>query len=144
MFNNLTVLETLTYSALLRLPANMSLEKKQARVNTIIQRLGLSECQNTRIQGISGGERKRTAIGIELVTDPSILFLDEPTSGLDAFNAFNVIESIKKVTVQESKIVLMTIHQPRTDILELFDKILLLSRGQTVFFGSTQGIYGNL
>ncbi|KAJ3327870.1 hypothetical protein HDU91_004250, partial [Kappamyces sp. JEL0680] len=135
LFPNLTVFETLHYSARLRLPSSFSTQQKIDRVNTVIRELGLEGCRDTKIgnemrRGISGGERKRVSIGIELVTNPHILFLDEPTSGLDAFNAFNAIETLKKVAIQNGKIVLLTIHQPRTDILELFDKIILLSIGE--------------
>jgi energy-coupling factor transporter ATP-binding protein EcfA2 len=122
----------------------MSKQEKIERVNIVIGQLGLEGCRNTRIgdeidRGISGGERKRVSIGIELVTNPKILFLDEPTSGLDAFNAFNAMETLKKLAKKENKIILVTIHQPRTDILELFDKIILLSMGKMVWFGPTQG-----
>jgi ABC-type multidrug transport system ATPase subunit/ABC-type multidrug transport system permease subunit len=152
LFESLTVQETLMYSAMLRLPRRFSKEEKSRRVDNIIAQLGLEQCRNTRIgnevnRGISGGERKRVSIGVELVTDPHILFLDEPTSGLDAFNAFNAIESIKKLAKAENKIVLMTIHQPRTDILELFDKIILLSAGKTLWFGDLDGAiahFGNM
>ena len=88
-------------------------------------------------RGISGGERKRVSIGIELVTNPQILFLDEPTSGLDAFNAFNAMETIQKLAKKEKKIVLLTIHQPRTDILNLFDSIILLSNGELIWDGTS-------
>ncbi|KAJ3251958.1 hypothetical protein HK103_001985 [Boothiomyces macroporosus] len=142
LFKKLTVFETLRYSALLRLPSTMSIAEKESRVNAVIEQLGLSECKNTQIgdeldRGISGGERKRVAIGIELVTNPHILFLDEPTSGLDAFNAFNTIKTLKELAKRENKLILMTIHQPRTDILKQFDKIMLLSVGKTMWFGST-------
>ncbi|KAJ3087492.1 ATP-binding cassette sub- G member 2 [Quaeritorhiza haematococci] len=145
MYSNLTVTETLQYSALLRLPSkSLSRREKLDRVENIIMELGLNGCRNTYIgnsmvRGVSGGERKRVAIGVELVTQPKILFLDEPTSGLDAFTAFNIIETIKNLAVTHNMVVLMTIHQPRTDILELFDKILLLSAGRTVFFGPLSG-----
>ncbi|KAJ3336599.1 hypothetical protein HDU91_001727, partial [Kappamyces sp. JEL0680] len=142
LFRNLTVFETLLYSARLRLPSKYTLEEKIKRVNAVIAQLGLEACRNNRIgdeikRGISGGERKRVSIGIELVTNPHILFLDEPTSGLDAFNAFNAIEAIKNLAKAEKKIVLLTIHQPRTDILDLFDKVILLSMGKLVWFGPT-------
>nr|KAJ3418998.1 ATP-binding cassette sub- G member 2 [Polyrhizophydium stewartii] len=143
MFRNLSVLETLTYSANLRLPSSMPKSEKAERVERVIASLGLNGCRDTWIgdeltRGISGGERKRVSIGIELVTDPQILFLDEPTSGLDAFNSLNIISTIKDVAVKQKKIVLMTIHQPRTDIINLFDKLILLSMGKTIWFGSTQ------
>ena len=141
MYRNLTVFETLRYSALLRLPSSVSPAEKLERVNHVIATLGLNGCRDTIIgdtvnRGISGGERKRVSIGIELVTNPQILFLDEPTSGLDAFNALNLITTLKKLAVEQNKIILMTIHQPRTDILNLLDKVLLLSMGKCVWFGS--------
>ena len=85
MYQNLTVRETLTYAALLRLPYSMSRQEKEARVDEIINDLSLTKCQNTIIgdsetRGVSGGERKRVSIGIELVTRPRLLFADEPTS----------------------------------------------------------------
>ncbi|KAI8852325.1 P-loop containing nucleoside triphosphate hydrolase protein [Chytridium lagenaria] len=128
MYKNLTVTETLTYGA--QLP----------RVDDIIQELGLVKCKDTKIgdsdlRGISGGEKKRVSIGLELLSQPSILFLDEPTSGLDAFTAVNIISTISKIAKTRNACIVMTIHQPRTDILELCDKILLLAGGKTVFFG---------
>ncbi|KAI8905004.1 P-loop containing nucleoside triphosphate hydrolase protein [Gorgonomyces haynaldii] len=141
MFSNLTVFETIRYSAFLRLPGSMSKKEKLDRVERVIASLGLNGCRNTpigdaNVRGVSGGERKRVAIGVELVTNPQILFLDEPTSGLDAFNALNIITTIKELAVKENKIVLMTIHQPRTDIINLFDNIVLLAQGQCFWAGS--------
>ncbi|RKO90319.1 P-loop containing nucleoside triphosphate hydrolase protein [Blyttiomyces helicus] len=143
MYTNFSVFDTLTYSALLRLPSSLTPAEKAERVETIIMQLGLNGCRDTWIgnaehKGISGGERKRVSIGIELVTDPRILFLDEPTSGLDAFTAFNIIDELKKLAVKRNMLVIMTIHQPRTDILELFDRCILLSTGKTMWFGTTQ------
>jgi energy-coupling factor transporter ATP-binding protein EcfA2 len=122
----------------------MTYKEKIERVENVISVLGLESCRNTYIGNsqhrvISGGERKRVSIGIELVTDPQILFLDEPTSGLDAFTALNIIKTIKDFAISERKIVLMTIHQPRTDILNLIDKVFLVSMGQCVWFGPSKG-----
>ncbi|EGF83345.1 hypothetical protein BATDEDRAFT_8584 [Batrachochytrium dendrobatidis JAM81] len=148
VFRNLSVYNTLMYSALLRLPSTMPRSEKEQRVENVIASLGLQGCRDTwigdsEVRGISGGERKRVSIGIELVTDPDILFLDEPTSGLDAFNSLNIVSTIKQLAVAQNKIVLMTIHQPRTDILEQFDKIVLLSVGKCLWFGSTSGALEN-
>ena len=143
MYRTLTVRETIRYAALLRLPRAFTRKQRYARVEQVINELGLIDCADNLIgdensRGISGGERKRTAIGIELVTNPRLLFLDEPTSGLDAFTAFNIIESIGTLVTKEVKTAIMTIHQPREDILFLFDKIILLSQGKIVFYGSVQ------
>ena len=83
MCENLTVRETLEYAARLRLPSTMSWAGKRKRVNRIIEELGLKKCEHSRVggatqRGISGGERKRLSIGVELVTGPRLLFLDEP------------------------------------------------------------------
>eukprot|EP00871_Galdieria_phlegrea_P002746 jgi/Galph1/3472/GphlegSOOS_G2149.1 len=99
MFPELTVKEQIAMSAKLRLPNSLDKSTKQRRVEQVISELGLSTVKNSFIgsetkRGISGGERKRVSIGIELVTDPSLLFLDEPTSGLDAFNAQNVVQTL--------------------------------------------------
>ena len=142
MYQNLTVEETLTYSAFLRLPTSSA--EKKSKVNQIIEELGLEECRHVRIgdadrKGISGGQRKRVAIGMELLTDPKVLFLDEPTSGLDAFTALNIVRMVQKMAIKKDLIVIMTIHQPRATLLDLFDKILLLSDGKAIWSGSTEG-----
>ena len=112
-----TVRETLLNAARLRLPKSMTFEAKQERVDSIIQELGLKKAANTRIgdarnRGVSGGERKRTNIAVEMMQDPSLLFLDEPTSGLDSFQALNVMETLKLLTLS-GVTVLVSVHQPR-------------------------------
>jgi ABC-type multidrug transport system ATPase subunit len=144
MYPHLTVYQTISFAARLRLPAFMSKEQKEARIDQVITELNLSDCKHTIIggdgvKGISGGERKRVSIAIELITKPNFLFLDEPTSGLDSFTSFNVVEIMQKLVNQGGNSVIMTIHQPRTDILMLFDKIMLISKGKTIYFGSVQG-----
>jgi ABC-type multidrug transport system ATPase subunit len=84
------------------------------RVAEVIKELRLEKCQYTRIggemvKGVSGGERKRTSIGVELITDPSLIFLDEPTTGLDSFTAFTVVEVMKELAMSGRTIV-STIH----------------------------------
>lgn len=142
-YRNLTVKETLSYAALLRLPRYLTREQKLQRVEEIIVQLGLEECQNTIIgdenrRGISGGEKKRVSIGVELVTNPRMIFMDEPTTGLDSFTAFKLVQIVSNLAQEEAKTVIMTIHQPRESILFLFDKILLMSQGRMVFFGPPQ------
>ena len=94
----MTVRECLEFAAKLKLPG--SHESKMLRVTDIITELRLNKCANTKIggplvKGISGGERKRTSIGVELITDPNLIFLDEPTTGLDSFTATSVMETLK-------------------------------------------------
>ena len=97
LFQTMTVRECLEFAARLKLPTTEDM--KMLRVNEIIAELKLNKCQNTRIggplvKGVSGGERKRTSIGVELITDPSLIFLDEPTTGLDSFTATSVMETL--------------------------------------------------
>ena len=96
----LTIRETLTYAAKLRLPASVSDAEKQQKVEEIMKELGLSEVADTKIgnhrhRGCSGGEKRRTSIGVQLLSNPSILYLDEPTTGLDSTNAFQVVKTLQ-------------------------------------------------
>jgi ABC-type multidrug transport system ATPase subunit len=138
----LTVHETILDSALLRLPKEMSLQAKLQRVDDVERQLGIHHIRHQIIgseegagRGISGGEKRRVGIACELVTSPSILFLDEPTSGLDAYNAFNVVECLVNLVKNYNRTVIFTIHQPRSNIVALFDQLVLLAKGRTVYSG---------
>jgi ABC-type multidrug transport system ATPase subunit len=138
----LTVHETIVDSARLRLPKTMSLASKLQRVEEVERQLGIYHIRNQIIgseegngRGISGGEKRRVGIACELVTSPSILFLDEPTSGLDAYNAFNVVECLCNLAKNYNRTVVLTIHQPRSNIVALFDQLVLLAKGHTVYSG---------
>eukprot|EP00038_Savillea_parva_P023719 m.42158 g.42158 ORF g.42158 m.42158 type:complete len:775 (-) comp6234_c0_seq1:102-2426(-) len=138
-FPELTVKETISFSATLRLPNDMPQQQKDDRVNSIITELGLRDVQDTYVgndlvRGVSGGERKRVNIGTELVSDPSVIFLDEPTSGLDSFQAQNVMVALK-VLARHGRTIITTIHQPRSDIYQMFDKLCVLSKGKLMYFG---------
>lgn len=142
MLPTLTVHETILISALLRLPRDMSRAVKEQRVFEVEKQLGIFHIKDQLIgseegkgRGISGGEKRRVGIACELVTSPSILFLDEPTSGLDAFNAFNVVESLVTLAKTYKRTVIFTIHQPRSNIVALFDRLILLAKGKAVYSG---------
>ncbi|KAJ6620042.1 hypothetical protein B0H10DRAFT_2163652 [Mycena sp. CBHHK59/15] len=140
LMGTLTVYETVLYSALLRLPRDMSLEAKKFRTLETMNELGILGIKDSRIgdsghRSISGGEKRRVSIACELVTSPSILFLDEPTSGLDAYNAFNVVESLVSLARDYNRTVIFTIHQPRSNIVALFDQLVLLASGKLVYSG---------
>ncbi|QPG95783.1 hypothetical protein C2857_002045 [Epichloe festucae Fl1] len=142
MLSTLTVHETILNSALLRLPRDMGRAVKEQRVLEVEKELGIYQIRDSLIgseegkgRGISGGEKRRVGIACELVTSPSILFLDEPTSGLDAFNAYNVIECLVTLAKSYQRTVIFTIHQPRSNIVALFDRLVLLAQGKTVFSG---------
>nr|GAT55146.1 ABC transporter protein [Mycena chlorophos] len=152
LMSTLTVYETVLYSALLRLPRDMSYEAKKFRTLETMNELGILGIKDSRIGGvghrsISGGEKRRVSIACELVTSPSILFLDEPTSGLDAYNAFNVVESLVSLARDYNRTVLFTIHQPRSNIVALFDQLILLASGKLVYageFSKCQGYFADI
>eukprot|EP00903_Cladosiphon_okamuranus_P012160 g11407.t1 len=139
----LTVRETLRFAAELRIP-KMSKADKYELVEETIEQLKLTNCADTRIgnemhRGISGGEKRRVSIGVDTVQQPSIIFLDEPTSGLDSTTALTIAETLSSVC-KRNRTVAMTIHQPSTRVLDVFDKVMFLSRGRMVFYGSPAGL----
>uniref|UniRef100_A0A8D3E7K4 ABC transporter domain-containing protein n=1 Tax=Scophthalmus maximus TaxID=52904 RepID=A0A8D3E7K4_SCOMX len=142
VMGTLTVRENFSFSAALRLPSSVSVAEKEQKVNTLIQELGLSRVADSRvgtqlIRGISGGERKRTNIGMELIIDPPVLFLDEPTTGLDASTANSVLLLLKRMG-NHGRTIILSIHQPRYSIYRLFDSLTLLVTGKQVFHGPAQ------
>ena len=88
-------------------------------------------------KGVSGGERKRTSIGVELITDPSLIFLDEPTTGLDSFTAASVMETLNDLA-KSGRTIITTIHQPNSDIFLSFDRLLLMARGKIIYFNEAK------
>ncbi|CAB4289194.1 unnamed protein product [Prunus armeniaca] len=139
LFPHLTVKETLTYAALLRLPITLTRNQKEERAMDVINELGLERCQDTLIggtfvRGVSGGERKRVCIGNEILLNPSLLFLDEPTSGLDSTAALRTLQMLH-IIAKAGKTVVTTIHQPSSRIFNKFDKLILLGRGSSLYFG---------
>ncbi|XP_024458209.1 ABC transporter G family member 22 isoform X3 [Populus trichocarpa] len=141
LFPHLTVKETLTYAALLRLPKTLTKQQKQKRAMDVIYELGLERCQDTVIggsfvRGVSGGERKRVCIGNEIIINPSILFLDEPTSGLDSTTALKTVQLLQDMA-EGGKTVVTTIHQPSSRLFHKFDKLILLGKGSLLYFGKS-------
>jgi len=108
----------------------MSIEERDELVSILLEELGLEECADVLvggelIPGISGGQRKRTSVGVDLITSPSVVFLDEPTSGLDSYSAYSVCQLLKKVA-NAGATVGCTIHQPSSEVFALFDYVILL------------------
>ncbi|KAF3785495.1 ABC transporter G family member 22 [Nymphaea thermarum] len=146
LFPHLTVRETLTYSALLRLPRTLTKQEKEERALHVISELGLERCLDTIIggsfvRGVSGGERKRVCIGNEILINPSLLFLDEPTSGLDSTTALRIIQVLHGIA-EAGKTVITTIHQPSSRLFQKFDKLILLGRGNLLYFGKAKDATG--
>ncbi|KAK0385457.1 hypothetical protein NLU13_7933 [Sarocladium strictum] len=135
----LTVRETLQYTADLRVPPPATASDRRVLVERVIEELGLQKCANTRIgdsrkRGCSGGERRRVSVGVQLLANPSLLFLDEPTTGLDAASALALTTSLRALC-QRNRVVVMTVHQPRPEIWSLFDNLIVLAQGSTLYAG---------
>uniref|UniRef100_A0AAG5D9H0 ABC transporter domain-containing protein n=1 Tax=Anopheles atroparvus TaxID=41427 RepID=A0AAG5D9H0_ANOAO len=135
LLQNLTVRETLHYVADLRLSKNVSYIHKTKIVNDIVTLLGLEKCSHGQSRTLSGGERKRLAIGLELVSNPKIMFFDEPTSGLDSVASYQVISYMRDLA-RQGRCVASVIHQPSSELLELFDDVYVVVDGRCMYQGS--------
>ncbi|XP_050938061.1 ABC transporter G family member 36-like isoform X2 [Cucumis melo] len=138
-----TVRESLIYSAFLRLPKEVSIIEKMVFVDEVMELVELKNLSDAivgipGITGLSTEQRKRLTIAVELVANPSIIFMDEPTSGLDARAAAIVMRTVRN-TVDTGRTVVCTIHQPSIDIFEAFDELLLLKRGGQVIYAGPLG-----
>lgn len=136
--------ESIRFSAKLRLSRDTTDEELDNLTERMLGELGLTSCADTLVggpllKGISGGERKRTSVGVELVVRPALVFLDEPTSGLDSFSAVQLCQVLKKVANAGAS-VLFTIHQPSSEIFSSFDHLILLNKGQVMYQGSVEGV----
>ena len=154
VFANLTVRETLTFGAMLRLPNRSPAEcaAALARVEQLIALLRLDKCADTRVgdssaserRGVSGGERKRLCIASELLPSPSLLFCDEPTSGLDSSLALVVASALAELAATASVTIICSIHQPSSQTFACFSDLLLLDSGHAVYHGPCSGVASHL
>ncbi|KAL8167772.1 hypothetical protein V2J09_009271 [Rumex salicifolius] len=140
LMNTLTVREAVHYSAQLQLADSMSWSEKAERASAVIREMGLQDAADTRIggwnvKGISGGQKRRLSICIEILTRPNLLFLDEPTSGLDSAASFHVTSHLLKLAVKERMTVVVSLHQPSSEVFQLFHNLCLLANGKLVYFG---------
>ncbi|CAN1153048.1 ABC transporter G family member 21 [Linum perenne] len=142
LYPHLTVIETLTYAALLRLPKTLTREEKSGQAEAVLEELGLARCRDTivgggggsPIRGVSGGERKRVSIGQEMLVNPSLLLLDEPTSGLDSTTAQRIMSTVRALA-RGGRTVVTTIHQPSSRLYTMFDRVVVLSDGYPIYSG---------
>lgn len=138
----LTVRETLAYAARLRLPPSVTQMERTQLVEEVITELSLKEAAETRIgdhahKGCSGGEKRRTSLGVQLLSNPSLLWLDEPTTGLDSTSAYQVVKTLQNLA-RKGRTIIVTIHQPRSEIWSLFDNVVLLTKGSPAYTGSAK------
>lgn len=139
LYPHLSVSETLIFTALLRLPNSLTKKEKIDHVERVITELGLTKIRDSIIggalvRGISGGEKKRVSIGQEMLINPSLLLLDEPTSGLDSTTAQRIMTTVKAVA-NGGRTVVTTIHQPSSRLYDMFDKVMVLSEGRSIYYG---------
>ncbi|CAI0466723.1 unnamed protein product [Linum tenue] len=139
LFPLLTVEEMVLYAARLRLGGGVQLAR--ARAEILLKELALERVASVRIgdeasRGISGGEKRRVSIAVELVHNPAVLLIDEPTSGLDSGSALNVVQLLQSMAADHGKTIVLTIHQPGFRILKVFDWVLLLSNGAALYEGT--------
>ncbi|KAI9223239.1 hypothetical protein BC828DRAFT_376433 [Blastocladiella britannica] len=143
MLRELTVFDILRHSAHMRLPSELADAEKDSRVHDMMQYLGLAHVADTiigdeRVRGISGGQRRRVNVGIELVAEPSILFLDEPTSGLDSSTSLELCTLLKRIATDRGLVVAAVIHSPSQQCFDLFDDLILLGTGGHVVFSGSR------
>uniref|UniRef100_A0A1A9W3A0 ABC transporter domain-containing protein n=1 Tax=Glossina brevipalpis TaxID=37001 RepID=A0A1A9W3A0_9MUSC len=144
LFNGaLTVVEHMNFMALLRLDRRVDRQERKFIIHELLERTGLISSANTRIGSgddkkvLSGGERKRLAFAVELLNNPVILFCDEPTTGLDSYSAQQLVQILYDLA-QKGTTILCTIHQPSSQLFDMFNNVLLLADGRVAFTGSPQ------
>lgn len=139
MLSTLTARETIEFAAQMGLPATMTEKEKKEEAQRVITKLRLDKCADSRIgdvltRGVSGGEKKRISIGIDLVKKPDALIVDEPTSGLDVQTAEELVEILRELA-HEGRTVVCTIHTPSSRMFAMFDDVLLLAAGRVAYSG---------
>ncbi|KAE9602772.1 hypothetical protein Lal_00049420 [Lupinus albus] len=147
LFPLLTVQETMMFSAKLKL--KLPQEQLCSRVKSLIKELGLDHVAGTRIgddriRGISGGEKRRVSIGVEVIHDPRVLILDEPTSGLDSNSALQIVDMLKEMADTKGRTIILSIHQPGFRIVKLFNSFLMLANGCVLHHGTADLLGVNL
>ena len=135
IYNNLTLRRMLYYTAKLKMPKDVSASEIEARITKVLEMVELSQHQNTYIRKLSGGQKKRASIAVEMLADPSLFFLDEPTSGLDPGTEKNLMQTLNRLAKLQGKTIIMVTHT--TQSLHLCDKIVFMGPGGKLCFCGT-------
>ncbi|XP_001688274.2 ATP-binding cassette sub-family G member 4 [Anopheles gambiae] len=133
----LTVQETMQFAVDMKMPQSSPKSAKQAKIDNILEMVGLDTARNTVVRSLSGGEQRRLAVAVELITNPPIMLFDEPTSGLDSVSSTQVIAHLKSLAMSGRTIV-CTIHQPASSLFQLFDDVYLLRQGRCLYAGPVE------
>jgi ABC-type multidrug transport system ATPase subunit len=138
LYATTTPRESFNFVCKLRLD-KLTPEQRSQRTEEMLKQLGLEKCADTYVgnallKGISSGEKKRTAVGIELLPNPDVVFLDEPTTGLDSYTALELIRLVKQIS-HSGKTVICVIHQPSSEIYDVFDDVVFMCKGKIVYHG---------
>lgn len=135
IYENLTLKRMLLYTAKLKMPKDTSKSEIEKRIGEVLEMVELSEHQNTYIRKLSGGQKKRASIAVELLADPSLFFLDEPTSGLDPGTEKKLMQTLSKLSKTQGKTIVMVTHT--TQSLDLCDKVIFMGQGGRMCFCGT-------
>ncbi len=137
LMENLTVRESLQFAANVKSPG--TLKQRTERVQDLMEELELMECADLKFGGdvIRKGEKKRASIGVELITNPALLYVDEPTTGMDSFTATKIVQIMRKLATR-GRTIIATIHQPNSEIFALFDQLMILALGRIVYFNAAK------
>lgn len=137
IYENLTLRRMLYFTARLKMPGDTSKKEINDRINQVLKMVELSEHQNTFIRKLSGGQKKRASIAVELLADPSVFFLDEPTSGLDPGTEQKLMMTLSRLSKTQGKTIVMVTHT--TQSLQLCDKVIFMGKGgRMCFYGTTE------
>ncbi|CAH0592221.1 unnamed protein product [Chrysodeixis includens] len=134
---DLTVAEHMEFMARMMMDKRATKMVRARRVQLMLSELGVNNCDKTKLKDLSGGERKRVALAVQLLNDPPILFCDEPTTGLDSWGAAAVVSRLRKLAIG-GKLVVCSVHQPASGVFELFHQVVLLANGRTAFHGTIE------